>query len=179
MEAQCSAIGRSGWLAVLWASVSKIVGSIPAVVRHIFNLVYNTKIHKNHEYPHNLRLLDTEIYILFPYRFDFGKSLDKLLIVNKMLRQLYRKPRIGLKDPLYADVWVKLKVFGIRLMCGVFDWHLLGATIIQYLVKYTSKVSHQNLTQLNSSRQLSTFASFNNSRQLFWLSTTCSTHYNL
>ena len=38
VEAQCSAIGRSGWLAVLWASVSKIVGSIPAVVRHIFQL---------------------------------------------------------------------------------------------------------------------------------------------
>ena len=108
-----------------------------------------TKIHKNHDDPYNLRLLDTEIYILFPYRFDFGKSLDKLLVVNKMLKQLYRKPRIGLKDPLYADVWVKLKVFGIRLMCGVFDWHLPGATIIQYLVKYTSKVSHQNLTQLN------------------------------
>ena len=108
-----------------------------------------TKIHKNHDDPYNLRLLDTEIYILFPYRFDFGRSLDKLLVVNKMLKQLYRKPRIGLNDPLYADVWVKLKVFGIRLMCGVFDWHLPGATIIQYLVKYTSKASHQNLTQLN------------------------------
>jgi hypothetical protein len=55
-------------------------------------------------------LLDAEIYILFPYRFDFGKSFDKLLIVNKMLKQLYRKPRIGLKDPLYADIWLNLKV---------------------------------------------------------------------
>ncbi len=56
------------------------------------------------------RLLDAEIYILFPYRFDFGKSFDNLLIVNKMLKQLYRKPRIGLKDPLYADIWLNLKV---------------------------------------------------------------------
>ena len=54
--------------------------------------------------------MDAEIYILFPYRFDFGKSLDKLLIVNKMFKQLYRKPRTGLKDPLYADVWLNLKV---------------------------------------------------------------------
>ena len=137
MEAQCSAIGHSGWLAVLWASVPKIVGSVLAVVRHIFSLVYNTKIHKNHDDPYNLRLLDTEIYILFPHRFDFGKSLDKILVVNKMLRQLYRKPRIGLKDPLYADVWVKLKVFGIRLMCGVFDWHMLGATIIQRQIRFS------------------------------------------
>ena len=64
----------------------------------------------------NFRLLDTEVYILFPYRFDFGKSLDKLLIVNKMLKQLYRKPRVASKDPLYADVWVKLKVRGIRFV---------------------------------------------------------------
>ena len=57
------------------------------------------------------RLLDAEIYILFPYRFDFGKSLDKLLIVNKMLKQLYRKPSIGVKDHLYADLWLNLKVY--------------------------------------------------------------------
>ena len=56
------------------------------------------------------RLLDAEFHVLFPYRFDFGKSLDKLLIVNKLLKQLYRKPRIGVKDPLYADVWLNLKV---------------------------------------------------------------------
>lgn len=57
-----------------------------------------------------LRLLAAEVYVLFPYRFNFGKSLDKLLIVNKMLKQMYRKTRTVSKDPLYADLWVTLKV---------------------------------------------------------------------
>ncbi|XP_028400324.1 protein KIAA0100-like [Dendronephthya gigantea] len=69
-----------------------------------------------------LWILDAdEICILFPYRFNFGKSLDKLLIVNKLLKQLYRKPRTGLKDPLYADMWIKLKSLSFEIEDDPFE----------------------------------------------------------